>query len=151
MPESPAECSTSECQRQALLGRMEPGSASRENCPRIRLHDTSVVLPRAEDDSHECRPAIRPTAAHTRALRLAWTWRRPESSPVGLHESTRSGDDRCIRALGVGPDVDAPTRELCGEPGVLPFSTDGQGELIVGHDDPGGPQLTVDDLHRGDP
>ena len=40
--------------------------------------------------------------------------------------------------LGLGLDVDAPTGQAGGQTGVLAFLADGQGQLMVGHDDLGG-------------
>src|SRR5207302_8807655 len=42
-----------------------------------------------------------------------------------------------LRRLRFAPNVDPATGELRGQTGVLPFLADGQGELVVGHDDLG--------------
>src|SRR5207253_6939231 len=52
--------------------------------------------------------------------------------------------------LGVAFDVDTPPGQLGGQAGVLAVATDGQGELVPGYSDVGGPRVRVY-LHRGDP
>ncbi len=50
-----------------------------------------------------------------------------------------------LRHLLLALDVDAPSGELAGQPGVLPLLADGEGELVVGDDDRRGLLLVVDD------
>src|SRR5205814_3171586 len=55
-----------------------------------------------------------------------------------------------VTARIVGMYVDLPAGQLVRQPCVLPFLADGQGELVVRHDDLGQPGVGIDDVDPGD-
>src|SRR6185295_14336662 len=56
-------------------------------------------------------------------------------------------DLRLTRRLVVRPDVDLPTGETGGQPGILPLPADRQRQLEIRNGDPGRPVRRVDDLN----
>ena len=56
---------------------------------------------------------------------------------AGLQHPLRL-EERELRHLRLALDVDLPAGEPSGQPGVLPFPADGEGELVIGNDRAGG-------------
>ena len=71
-----------------------------------------------------------------RANRRRWPTDRQAPRRLG-GIAGRPGVDGLDRRLGVGVDVDPPAGQPRRQPGVLALPADRQGELVVGHDDPG--------------
>ena len=74
---------------------MQPCAAPVSTVLGIRQDDRDAVRARPEDHSQKCRPAIRPTTPDAGAHRVSG----PESSPVGLHQSTAYGRRGASSAL----------------------------------------------------
>src|SRR6478735_2879969 len=121
------------------------GPAGRQGCRRRRVRGPLAGVPTGyPTHGTRCRYATGPRAG-------VQSGRSPPVYRLGAPGRVIGAGRGPGRALGVGADVDPPAGELGREPGVLALAADGQGELVVGHDDASRAQLAVDDLDRGDP
>src|SRR5690606_15805284 len=71
--------------------------------------------------------------------------RREKQPPLEGHSSSRAMDRGSGFHDGVGLDVDARSRQLRGQTGVLPLLADRERELVVGHEGPHRLEALVDD------
>src|SRR4051812_41126032 len=97
------------------------------------------------------RPAWRRTVARPSwgLVLAAGTDVRP--GPQGRPADPRGGAGGLVVGLRVAADVDPAAGQPGGQAGVLPLLADGQGQLVVGDDDPHRLGLRVDDTGAGDP
>src|SRR2546430_9044648 len=109
-----------------------------------------IYTVRDRDDSQQLGGLGTLPTTHTGAYRRRAAY-HCESLPCCLRVgravvASATGRGRALHIGVVRTDVDPPSGQPGGEPGILPFPPDRQGELVVRHCHPGGTGGQVNDL-----